>query len=153
MAGQGRPSRQSAPEQAERQAWRVLVMVLKAKLEAVEAGITTITGFQEQDMPTNKGPEKQIGKDDVAAGAAGCCGRCGLGRLGWGRTGNRRWGNSHSRRGSSGGSCCCGWGCRLWRLEGGQGLQEEVSLMPCDPVITLGDLPLPLRQVTLGRDG
>ena len=71
MAGQGRPSRQSAPEQAERQAWRVLVMVLKAKLEAVEAGITTITGFQEQDMPTNKGPEKQIGKDDVAAGAAG----------------------------------------------------------------------------------
>ena len=78
MAGQGRPSRQSAPEQAERQAWRVLVMVLKAKLEAVEAGITTITGFQEQDMPTNKGPEKQIGKDDVAAGAAGA----GLGGLG-----------------------------------------------------------------------
>ena len=32
MAGQGRPSRQSAPEQAERQAWRVLVMVLKAKV-------------------------------------------------------------------------------------------------------------------------
>ena len=46
MAGQGRPSRQSAPEQAERQAWRVLVMVLKAKLEAVEAGITTITLLQ-----------------------------------------------------------------------------------------------------------
>ena len=79
MAGQGRPSRQSAPEQAERQAWRVLVMVLKAKLEAVEAGITTITGFQEQDMPTNKGPEKQIGKDDVAAGAAGAAAGAGLG--------------------------------------------------------------------------
>ena len=30
MAGQGRPSRQSAPEQAERQAWRVLVMVQAA---------------------------------------------------------------------------------------------------------------------------
>ena len=82
MAGQGRPSRQSAPEQAERQAWRVLVMVLKAKLEAVEAGITTITGFQEQDMPTNKGPEKQIGKDDVAAGAAGAAAGAGLGGLG-----------------------------------------------------------------------
>ena len=25
--------------------------------------------------------------------------------------------------------------------------------MPCDLVITLGDLPLPLLQVTLGRDG
>ena len=49
MAGQGRPSRQSAPEQAERQAWRGLVMVLKAKLEAVEAGITTITGFTDVD--------------------------------------------------------------------------------------------------------
>ena len=82
MAGQGRPSRQSAPEQAERQAWRVLVMVLKAKLEAVEAGITTITGFQEQDMPTNKGPEKQIGKDDVAAGAAAGAGLGGLGGAG-----------------------------------------------------------------------
>ena len=82
MAGQGRPSRQSAPEQAERQAWRVLVMVLKAKLEAVEAGITTITGFQEQDIPTNKGPEKQIGKDDVAAGAAGAAAGAGLGGLG-----------------------------------------------------------------------
>ena len=33
---------QSAHEQAERQAWRALVLVLKAKLEAVEAGITTI---------------------------------------------------------------------------------------------------------------
>ena len=55
------------------------MLVLKAKLEAVEAGITTIAGFQEQDMPTNKGPEKQIGKDDVAAGAAGAAAGAGLG--------------------------------------------------------------------------
>ena len=58
------------------------MLVLKAKLEAVEAGITTITGFQEQDMPTNKGPEKQIGKDDVAAGAAGAAAGAGLGGAG-----------------------------------------------------------------------
>ena len=59
-----------AHEQAERQGpWRALVMILNAKLEAVEAGITTITGFQEQDMLMNKGPEKQVGKDDVAVGA------------------------------------------------------------------------------------
>ena len=32
----------SAADQAERQAWRALLLVLKAKLEAVEAGITTI---------------------------------------------------------------------------------------------------------------
>ena len=31
-----------AHEQAERQAWRALLLVVKAKLEAVEAGITTI---------------------------------------------------------------------------------------------------------------
>ena len=33
---------QNAHEQAERQAWRALVLVIRAKLEAVEAGITTI---------------------------------------------------------------------------------------------------------------
>ena len=33
---------QKAYEQAERQAWRALVLVIKAKLEAVEAGITSI---------------------------------------------------------------------------------------------------------------
>ena len=54
-------------------------MILNAKLEAVEAGITTITGFQEQDMPMNKGPEKQVGKDDVAVGAAGAAAGAGLG--------------------------------------------------------------------------
>ena len=60
MAGQGRPSRQSAPEQAERQAWRVLVMVLKAKLEAVEAGITTITGFLGD---TDYSPQQELTED------------------------------------------------------------------------------------------
>ena len=57
-------------------------MILNAKLEAVEAGITTITGFQEQDMPMNKGPEKQVGKDDVAVGAAGAAAGAGLGGAG-----------------------------------------------------------------------
>lgn len=33
---------QKAYEQAERQAWRALLLVIKAKLEAVEAGITSI---------------------------------------------------------------------------------------------------------------
>ena len=33
---------QSALEQAERQRWRALLLVIKAKLEAVEAGITTM---------------------------------------------------------------------------------------------------------------
>ena len=63
MAGQGRPSRQSAPEQAERQAWRVLVMVLKAKLEAVEAGITTITGFLGD---TDYSPQQELTEDILA---------------------------------------------------------------------------------------
>ena len=128
-------------------------MVLKAKLEAVEAGITTITGFQEQDMPTNKGPEKQIGKDDVAAGAAGAAAGAGLGGLGGAGLAIGGGAIAIPAVAVVAVPAVAVGGCRLWRLEGGQGLQEEVSLMPCDPVITLGDLPLPLRQVTLGRDG
>lgn len=41
-AVRGEAAAARACEQAERQAWRALVLVLKAKLEAVESGITTI---------------------------------------------------------------------------------------------------------------
>lgn len=41
-------SAESAYEQAVRQSWRALALVVKAKLEAVEAGITT---FEEEFLP------------------------------------------------------------------------------------------------------
>ena len=45
---------QKAYEQAERQAWRALLLVIKAKLEAVEAGITSI---EQEFLPNMVLPE------------------------------------------------------------------------------------------------
>lgn len=64
-AGRYRPEsqRKSALEQAMKQRWRVLALVVKAKLEAVESGITTIEQefFGSLLLPNGKTVQEHVG--------------------------------------------------------------------------------------------
>lgn len=57
-----RPTRRCEPEQLEREAWRVLLLMTKAKLEGIAQGITT---FEQEFMASLLLPDGSTVADDV----------------------------------------------------------------------------------------
>lgn len=61
-ASADRPTRRCEPEQLEREAWRVLVLLTTAKIEAIQQGITT---FEDEFMAALLLPDGSTVAEDV----------------------------------------------------------------------------------------